>query len=87
MPQQHEAASSPAPSSFAGFLTALTTPGAPTRTSTASSWIDDGLEDDVATLSYERALRTHSRYRYADPSGQSLAEPPVPQTIPRQQSS
>lgn len=26
----------------------------------------DGLEDDVATLSYERALRMHSRYRPAN---------------------
>lgn len=24
---------------------------------------DDGLEDDIATLSYERALRAHARYR------------------------
>jgi hypothetical protein len=27
------------------------------------AWSDDGLEDDIATLSYERALRAHARYR------------------------
>jgi predicted DNA binding CopG/RHH family protein len=32
-----------------------------TRSFTSSS--DDGLEDDIATLSYERALRAHGRYR------------------------
>jgi predicted DNA binding CopG/RHH family protein len=32
-----------------------------TRSFTSSS--DDGLEDDVATLSYDRALRAHARYR------------------------
>jgi hypothetical protein len=36
----------------------------------------DGLEDDVATLSYEQALKTHVRYRPApelDPHSNSLA--------------
>jgi hypothetical protein len=31
-----------------------------------SAWSDDGLEDDIATLSYERALKTHARYRATD---------------------
>jgi len=45
----------------------------------APAWDDDGLEDDIATLSYERALRTHARYRAADPDDRSLtqAAPPV----------
>jgi hypothetical protein len=31
-----------------------------------AAWNDDGLEQDVATLSYEHALRTHARYRRSD---------------------
>jgi predicted DNA binding CopG/RHH family protein len=31
-------------------------------------WSDDGLADDYATLSYERALRAHARYRSQDAS-------------------
>lgn len=56
----------PAPSdrspSFAGLLASLTAPAL--KPVAAES--EDGLEDDVATLSYERALRSHSRYRAAD---------------------
>ncbi len=36
------------------------------------AWDNDELEDDVATLSYEKALRTHSRYRPVD---DGVAEP------------
>jgi hypothetical protein len=36
---------------------------------------DDGLEDDVATLSYERALRTHARYKDPQPSDQAFTRP------------
>jgi predicted DNA binding CopG/RHH family protein len=53
---------SPTSSSFAGVLAALT--GA--RIKPSSNWEDDlerDLERDVATLSYERALSTHARYR------------------------
>ncbi len=53
---------SPSPSSFASMLADLAA-AAPTPTST---WNEDGLADDVATLSYERALRTHARYNSAD---------------------
>lgn len=35
----------------------------------------DGLEDDVATLSYERALRAHARYRSSQPSDHALTQP------------
>jgi hypothetical protein len=71
--QQSVEASPPSlsPSSFAGLLAALTAP--PKKAE--SAWNEDGLEDDVATLSYERALRTHARYRPGDCSGQSLAQP------------
>ena len=48
--------------SFAGLLAALTAPKA------SAAWNDNELADDVATLSYESALRTHARYRAADPT-------------------
>jgi predicted DNA binding CopG/RHH family protein len=35
----------------------------------------DGLKDDVATLSYERALRAHTRYRAPDPTDRALTHP------------
>jgi predicted DNA binding CopG/RHH family protein len=58
-----QAASTPAPpptaASFASLLAALASP-APTA---ESSWNDEDLGDDVATLSYERALSSHARYR------------------------
>jgi predicted DNA binding CopG/RHH family protein len=50
--------------SFAGLLASLTAPkpaGAPPSRGPSSNF--DGLEDDVATLSYERALHTHARYK------------------------
>jgi hypothetical protein len=57
--------SSSTPRSFAGLLAALTAP-ASTAANRAPAWNDDGLGDDVATLSYESALRAHARYK---PSG------------------
>lgn len=68
--------SSPSSTSFAGVLSALATAGERTNSSgerqlatewkASHGWSDDGLEEDVATLSYERALRAHARYRYSD---------------------
>jgi hypothetical protein len=57
--------------SFAGLLAAL---ASPTAQPLGSGFDDllDGLDDDVATLSYERALKTHGRYKPAVPA--SLAE-------------
>ena len=62
---QQPAAATPAPPShsFAELLAAL---AGPAQQSTPA-WNDDGLADDYATLSYERALRAHSRHRSADP--------------------
>jgi predicted DNA binding CopG/RHH family protein len=56
----------PAPPSrsFAELLAALAAPPPKQR---EPAWSDDGLADDYATLSYERALRAHARYRSADP--------------------
>ena len=56
---------------FAGMLAAFATPGQkkpPARDL-------DGLEDDVATLSYERALRAHGRYRSPEASDHALTQP------------
>jgi hypothetical protein len=67
-------------SSFAGLLAALTAPASAAQDRRPLG-DDDGLEDDVATLSYERALRTHARYRptdtgAADASDYSLTQAP-----------
>lgn len=61
--------STPSPSSgnFASMLAALASP------QPAAPWEDDDLPDDVATLSYESALRAHSRCRAADDDPRSPA--------------
>ena len=54
-------------SSFAGLLASLATPasvGPPPKAE--PGWDDDALADDVASISYERALRTHARSRSAE---------------------
>lgn len=63
MQQAETAASAPTTTNFASLLAALASP-APKP---ASAWSDDELADDVATLSYERALRTHARYKPPQP--------------------
>jgi hypothetical protein len=50
---------SSAASSFAGFLASLAAP----REASSPTWKGDELADDIATLSYEQALRAHTRYR------------------------
>jgi predicted DNA binding CopG/RHH family protein len=55
--------SAPEPPSFAGFLSALASPVAAQH---ASAWNEEPLADDVVTLSYENALKAHSRYKPAD---------------------
>jgi len=57
--------SSAAPS-FAGLMASLTSQGEKSSSmgqKKSQPWEDDGLGDDIATLSYESALRAHSRYR------------------------
>jgi predicted DNA binding CopG/RHH family protein len=62
MPQvAADSSSSPAPD-FAGLLAALTSPAR----KRVPAWNDDQLADDVATLSYEHALRTQARYKAAN---------------------
>jgi len=55
-----QATPSPGSQSFAGLLAALAAPASP------PVWGDEALEDDVVTLSYERALSALSRYKPAD---------------------
>jgi predicted DNA binding CopG/RHH family protein len=47
----------------------------------APAWNDDDLADDVATLSYERALRTHTRYQHPNPTDRSLLQPAEPRPL------
>jgi hypothetical protein len=61
-PSRSEASSNLESSSFAGFLSALASPAPASRNTV---WNEDALADDVATLSYESALKTHARYRPA----------------------
>lgn len=82
------ASSSPSPS-FAGLLAALTAPAqkpgavgdeslrVEKKRSAARSeaWRDDGLLDDIATLSYEQALRAHARYKAIDQPFMSNGDP------------
>jgi hypothetical protein len=58
------------PPSFAGLLAALTQP----EKKKPIEWSEDGLADDVTTLSYERALQTHSRYRPANASDMAIPD-------------
>ena len=71
--------STPEPSSFAGFLSAL---AAPVQSSRNTQWNADALAEDVATLSYESALKTHSRYK---PSPDPSPDAATPHTETQQQ--
>jgi len=52
-------------SSFAGLLASLASPPRQSE-NVALPWNDADLGEDVVTLSYERALRAHARYKPAD---------------------
>lgn len=75
---QSDSSTSP---SFAGLLAALTPPApecgdssSPQEKDSVPTWNDDALADDVATLSYEHALRTHAHYKTAAPGDWSLTQ-------------
>jgi hypothetical protein len=57
---------------FAGLLAAL----AAAKPIELPTWNDEELPQDVATLSYERALRKHARYKSGDAEGVSTAQIP-----------
>jgi hypothetical protein len=83
MQQPVATTTSPSSTSFAGLLAALAAPAQRPSASgdgslpagRRSSWNDDGLEDDIATLSYERALQAHARYRNPDQTAAQSADP------------
>jgi predicted DNA binding CopG/RHH family protein len=69
MQPSSQAALLPRSASFAGLLAALaSSPTDATDPSPASipAWSSDDLGEEVASLSYERALRAHARYKPAD---------------------
>lgn len=68
MNQPSPSAPSSGSTSFAGLLASLT--ASPQKR--MGDWNDDGLADDVATLSYERALRAHSRYKMPEATDRLL---------------
>lgn len=88
MHQSAAAAPSPASPGFAGLLASLAAP----QKKFPPARDDDGIADDIATLSYEYALRTHARYRPAPtdadrPSaGDAVVVPPGTRApaVPRQ---
>jgi hypothetical protein len=96
---QQTTAPSPSPTSpsFAGLLAALAAkaqnsgdPGdgpLPQKKKPAFDWNDDGLEDDVITLSYERALRANARYHSPSPTDDSLTQAANPGLTHRQEAS
>jgi len=67
---------------FASLLASLAAPAH----EHAPPWKDDLLADDVATLSYEHALRAHGRNRSPDPGDRTLAErgEPTPFSFPEE---
>lgn len=76
-PASSERSPSSAGPSFAGMLAALAAPGLkrpPARDL-------DGFEDDVATLSYERALQAHTRYRTPDLTDRALTQTLDPEQL------
>jgi len=68
-PMQLRAQAAPHPnsSSFAGMLAALAS-----SANNGPTWSNEALEDDVVTLSYERALKAHARYKPANPGDRPL---------------
>lgn len=72
MENSSQAAPSTGSQSFAGLLAALATP-AKSASDGTQAWSDGDLEDDVVTLSYERALRAHARSKPADHGDRPLS--------------
>ena len=77
MQEPQAAVTSTASATFASVLTALAAP----LQGDEADWVDRDLEDDVATISYEQALRSQARFRPADP-GQDSTMQDVPISRP-----
>ena len=69
-----QSAEIPSAPNFAGLLASLAAPAQEPVSARSDERAHDGLEDDFATLSYERALRAHARYRPTHPTDQSLTQ-------------
>ena len=67
----HQPVPSAPPSAASSFAGLLATFAASTR-GRSDPWKDDNLADDIATLSYERALQKHGRYQPAHSDELSL---------------
>jgi predicted DNA binding CopG/RHH family protein len=76
--QQTVSAEAPSPTAagFASLLSALIAPTPKTAPKSDAGWIDDDLADDFATLSYERAMRSHARYSASEFDDRSLTQAP-----------
>ncbi len=57
----------------------------PQKKKSAPAWNEDDLGDDIATLSYEQALRTHARYRPAQGEDSPLPQDEHAGPLPRQE--
>jgi predicted DNA binding CopG/RHH family protein len=81
-----ESAQSLPPSTVAGFANLLSGLIASEPAPKSSDpWNDDALAQDVATLSYEQALRSHARYRPSgppNPSSLTDLDSPISQQAP-----
>jgi hypothetical protein len=69
------------PTSFATLLASLTGSGKQSE----DQWDSSALGDDVATISYEQALRAHRRVRTAEPlpaASSEIQHQPSPASIP-----
>ena len=75
MQQTATAPPSSGSASFAGLIAAFAAPAQ------KPAWNDDDLADDVATLSYERALRARSRYKAPEPCGPAFTQPLDPDVL------
>jgi len=71
MLQPETSDSSNGSATFAGTLAAFALPAQ----KLPIAWNDDDLGDDVAILTYERALFAHSRYEAPEPGDQAAPEP------------
>ncbi len=73
LPAGWETEHPPATSAFEGFLARF----AGGEEKPLPAWNDEALAEDVATLSYERALKAHARYHPRDFDDRSLTEAPA----------
>lgn len=77
MPQTAPSETSSAPSSFAGLLASIAAP----KPGGATPLNEDGIADDIVTLSYEQALRAGGRYRSSSINPESAALDPGPSPL------